>query len=819
MKVKDIISNNSVWMPNKRYGEVRPLISVLLPTYSRARSGLLKRCLDSVLNQSFRRLELLIVIDASTDGTYQICKHYMERDPRVNIILHRENIALPAISTYEAYMKARGEYIAYAFDDNIWDLNALAKTFDYMEENGVKASYGITRVRDPDTGAMAEFGANQKWINDTIWMGNQIGAGSVVLRREVLETVGLHDPHLSLTRVCDWDLWLRVCERYPFVGTGILFTEQYGVSQPDSLGNAFKIDQWFFRERQQHRRLGNLLPENYLEIDCTEYTNNSSRHFLNCLVDHLNQYRKKTWFCEQEIRQIKNQKPQSGHQYILLACADKTASVMNIERCASESLTFCYAYFPSVLHSLLVFADAVVMVRGLEMVGIDQLSKLLDIPCYYFTDDNFREILVDGADEPGIREVVAKTTKKGLEGFAGILVTTPALRDYFVRNKLHTNVIQIPAVWKESLKKNMGERAFTVGFMGGPFRTKELKKCVLPALYKLAERRRIRLILPCTIDTEDDVLALSKGKLEIIPFFRTSNYEYSLNSYNEIGVDIFVHCGGNLRNNIYKTKNALINAVTLGAPLIVSDIEPYCDTADGSEGAYLIVRNTPEAWQEGLARLMESKSLRERLLRKARVFCEHIYNWETAWAELSNELSQYEPHDDFFYLKRYEKLCDWLVRRSGSGLAAASPLPAGFRVYNPDKLSFSGELNGVRRYGFTATKTKISEIGLLFAIFGECSGEIHLTIRRRKSNDALSEKNVPIDLLKRDAYTNIYLENTIEAKIGELLYLDIAVRYDDPNGYIGVFEDCDRRTFFYKVFNKLGHPIPGRDALFIDCRS
>ena len=201
MKVRDIIADNSIWMPNKKYKEIRPLISVLLPIYSRAKSGHLKSCLDSLLNQSFRRFELIIVIDASLDGIYHICKHYMERDPRINIILHKKSIDLPAVSTYEAYMKARGEYVAYAFDDNNWELNALAKTYDYMEENGVKASYGIARVRDPDTQQIVEFGRDRKIVNDTIWMGNQIGMGSVVLHHEVLETVGLHDPHLSLTCV------------------------------------------------------------------------------------------------------------------------------------------------------------------------------------------------------------------------------------------------------------------------------------------------------------------------------------------------------------------------------------------------------------------------------------------------------------------------------------------------------------------------------------------------------------------------------------------------------------------------------------------
>lgn len=650
MKVKDIIVNNSAWMPNKRYDEVKPLVSVLLPTYSRAKSGLLKRCLESVLNQSFRRLELIIVIDASTDGTYHICKHYMERDPRVNIILHQENIALPAISTYEAYMKARGEYIAYAFDDNVWELDALAKTYDFMEESGVKASYGITKVRDPDTQQIVEFGVDRKTINDTIWMGNQIGAGSMVLHREVLETVGLHDPHLSLTRVCDWDLWLRVCEQYPFVGTGIPFTEEHGVSQPDSLGNAFKLDQWFFREHQQNRTMKNLIPSDYLNVDVTEYSHENSSYYLQCLHEHLQQYSEKRWFCacKHELTNIQHSSYNLHARRILSICSGKTASIMNFDRYFGKDYTISFAPYGLITSSQIALADAVIFNREFPISSYFDEIRSLSIPCYYFTDDNFREILIDGTDEPGIREVAAKTTQQRLEEFAGVLVTTQALKNYFVRNKLHENVVQLPAVWKAPLKQEKRGHALTIGFMGGPFRMEQLKKCVLPALYRIAEKRPLRLIVPCTKETEEDVLALGDGQLEIIPFYRTANYEYLLNSYNKIGVDIFVHCGGNNRNNIYKTKNALINAVTLGAPLIVSDIEPYCDITDGSEGAYMLVRNTPEAWLEGLTELVESRSLRKELLQKASAFCERNYNWETAWEELSEELSKLEPHGEFF---------------------------------------------------------------------------------------------------------------------------------------------------------------------------
>lgn len=818
MNVKDIIGKNSEWIPNRSYDDVKPLITVILPTYSRAKSGLLKRCIDSILKQSFRRLELIIVIDGSTDGTLDICKKYMETDSRVNIIWHSKNMGLPAISTYEAYLKARGDYMAYAFDDNVWELNALAQTFDFMEEHEVKASFGITRVTDPISGQTIEFGKDGNAVKDTLWAANSVGAGSVVLHREVLETVGLHDPHLSLTRVCDWDLWLRVSERYDFVATGILFTFEHGTTQPDSLGNMFKLDQWFFRERQQHRDLTVLLPENYERADVISYSLQNSAHYMRCLLEHYKQYTKKVWFSNAEYSAICDTNGDKRHRYIVVCARDHTASIMNFTRNHQPNITICYVLSGNLSHSVLVMADMVVLVRIMDMPPVNSMCKGLNIPCYYFTDDNFREIVVDHCEDFGSMEVAKKTNRKYLSRFTGILVTAPALKSYFLENNLHSNVILLPAIWREPSREAKESERLTIAFMGGPFREETLKKCVLPALYRISKDRPLRLICPCTPETKEKTLALEKNNLEIVPFYRTSNYEYLINAYAALKPDLLIHCGNNLRNNIYKTKNALINAVSLGAPLLVSDIEPYCDQSDGSESAYLLTRNTPEEWEKALQRLVGDASLRHLLFVQAKKFCKEHYSSETVWKEMNQELEKLPTHELFFYLKRYEQVCDWMILHGfASGLTTGNNSEQ--RAFIPEELSYTGELGQTRRFGFSATKEVIREIGLLFAVSGTCSGTVELAFYKRGHTEPETVSEIMIGKLVKNGYTNILLGSPITAELGELLFIDITVHYEEKNGFVGLFEDRKNRTFIYKVFNKLRRPIPGRDAIFIDCRS
>lgn len=816
MLVKEIIGNRSVWLENPQGEDFKPLISVILPTYSRAKSGLLKKCLDSVLNQSFRRLELIIVDDGSTDGSFAICKKYMEKDPRVKMIRHTENMGLPAISTYEAYLHAKGEYIAYAFDDNEWKLDALAKTYDFMEENGVKASYGITEVVDPDTMETVRFGTEPDFVQQNIWAGNCIGAGSVVLHREVLETVGLHDPHLALTRVCDWDLWLRVMEHYDFVATGILFTFEHGTLQPDSLGNSFKMDAWFIRERCQHRNLQMLLPENYGEVNIIEGNDWNSRHYFACMQEMYHQYKNKWWYKDKTTFFTKA-KPNCAHKYILVFCTVKTASCMSFTRYTGCQYTFFYTKVGAFPHFILPYADAVIFAREMATGSLIKLFKTVGIPCYYYVDDNFREIAVDDSRADFIA-MAKQTSSDNLKRYTGVITSGEALTSYFLENKLHKKVITLHPVWREPVKREISEEEpFTVGFMGGAFRKGVLKTCVLPALEALSERMRVRFVCPCQPGTEDKVKKeFSKKNLEVVPFPRSLNYEYVMNTYASIGIDLLVHCGGNLRNNIYKTKNALINAVTLGAPLIASDVEPYCMQYEGEpENCYRLVRNRPEDWMQAITELAENPALREELFTRAKGFCETYYSTESAWALLDEEFLQLPVITDFARLKRFEVVCNYSYVGAKSGNAFAH---GGYRVYIPEELSYSQEIASPRRYGFCAVGTQIREIGLLFAVTGFCAGWVHFKLFRKREKNPIVCWSRAMNQLVANGYTNMPLPSLVTTTPGEMLYLEISFEYTEKDGYVGLYEDRKRRTFCYKVMNKLGHPIPGRDALFVDCR-
>ena len=91
-----------------------PLISLIIPVYNV--KDFLKECLNSVLNQTYQNLEIIIINDGSTDGSEQICKDYAKRDSRI-ILKHQKNSGLSAARNSGLEL-AKGKYVFFLDSDD-----------------------------------------------------------------------------------------------------------------------------------------------------------------------------------------------------------------------------------------------------------------------------------------------------------------------------------------------------------------------------------------------------------------------------------------------------------------------------------------------------------------------------------------------------------------------------------------------------------------------------------------------------------------------------------------------------------------------------
>lgn len=91
------------------------LVSIIVPVYNKAQY--VSKCIESIINQSYRNLEIIIINDASTDGSYEICKDYAETDKRIKLVSNEKNIGLSA-SRNKGIEISKGKYIAFVDSDD-----------------------------------------------------------------------------------------------------------------------------------------------------------------------------------------------------------------------------------------------------------------------------------------------------------------------------------------------------------------------------------------------------------------------------------------------------------------------------------------------------------------------------------------------------------------------------------------------------------------------------------------------------------------------------------------------------------------------------
>ena len=116
----------------------QPLVSVIMPVYNAAR--FLKQAMESVLRQSYRNLELIMIDDGSTDDSLSMMRAYAAQDDRVRVIANEKNRGVSYVRNC-GIRAARGEYIALLDSDDVWLENKLESQVRLQQETGADIVY------------------------------------------------------------------------------------------------------------------------------------------------------------------------------------------------------------------------------------------------------------------------------------------------------------------------------------------------------------------------------------------------------------------------------------------------------------------------------------------------------------------------------------------------------------------------------------------------------------------------------------------------------------------------------------------------------
>ncbi|MBD2448463.1 glycosyltransferase [Nostoc sp. FACHB-152] len=190
-----------------------PIISVIIPAYNSEKT--IKSTIDSVLNQTFKNFELIVINDGSTDSTLNIISQI--QDHRLKVFSFDN--AGGNISRNRGLHQAVGEFVSFLDADDIWTTDKLASQLEALQANtDAKVAYSWTDYID-ENGKFLVAG-NHLAVNGDVYerllVSNFLENGSnPLIYREALVELGGFDESLKAAQ--DWDMWLRLAAKYSFI--------------------------------------------------------------------------------------------------------------------------------------------------------------------------------------------------------------------------------------------------------------------------------------------------------------------------------------------------------------------------------------------------------------------------------------------------------------------------------------------------------------------------------------------------------------------------------------------------------------------------
>ncbi len=187
-----------------------PLVSIIVPSYNHEKY--IQKTIESIVNQKYKNIELIVIDDGSKDSSIQIIKKLSKLHEFK--FIHRPNKGLSA-TLNEGIKLSKGKYWCVCASDDVLKLDKIDIQVDFMEKN---TEYGmcygkVILVNDNGNETPLDIKhSNGGWIFDDLIMGRfWIPAMSNMIRRCVFSDVGIFDENL---KVEDWDMWVRIANKY-----------------------------------------------------------------------------------------------------------------------------------------------------------------------------------------------------------------------------------------------------------------------------------------------------------------------------------------------------------------------------------------------------------------------------------------------------------------------------------------------------------------------------------------------------------------------------------------------------------------------------
>jgi glycosyltransferase involved in cell wall biosynthesis len=171
------------------------------------------QAIESILNQSYKNFEFIIINDGSIDGTFDILNQYKTKDSRI-ILINQENKGLTK-SINIGINQAKGQYIARMDSDDISDLKRFSNQIEFLENNKDYALVGTNIEKIDENGSHIEINKTKytnEDIHKTLCTRNCFAHGSVMINKNLVNEILTYDESFKYAQ--DYQLWTKIAKKF-----------------------------------------------------------------------------------------------------------------------------------------------------------------------------------------------------------------------------------------------------------------------------------------------------------------------------------------------------------------------------------------------------------------------------------------------------------------------------------------------------------------------------------------------------------------------------------------------------------------------------
>jgi glycosyltransferase involved in cell wall biosynthesis len=230
-----------------------PLVTVVTPSYNTGKY--IAETLRSVRDQTYRRVEHMVLDSGSTDETLEVLKQF----PSVKLITQAPAGVCEKLNL--GFELARGDIVGWLCADDYYLPEAVAKAVEALKQNPRAALVYCNDLRVDEHGVeLRRSRRRQTDFRQLVQEQNYVPPQTVFMRREALEAVGPVDNRFPL--VADWDLWIRISQRF-----AIQYVDDWWAAfreRPGQLSETYRFTAWL-QGRQMTRMHGatSFLPRSW----------------------------------------------------------------------------------------------------------------------------------------------------------------------------------------------------------------------------------------------------------------------------------------------------------------------------------------------------------------------------------------------------------------------------------------------------------------------------------------------------------------------------------------------------------------------------